>query len=78
MNLKQCLQEIEDRSYLLGSILTHSSNTYRIRIESLVPFSTEIEYYIQCNYYKEQSKNEFEGSMLSAKLSDVLNYYIYY
>ena len=77
MNLKQCQQEIEDRSYLLGSILTHSSNTYRIKIDSLVPFSTEIEYHIQCNYYKELTKNKFAGDMLTAKLSDVLKYYIY-
>ncbi|WP_281225432.1 hypothetical protein [Flavobacterium aquiphilum] len=77
MDLEQCLQEIDDRSYLLGSILMHPANKFRIKIDSFVPFLTEMGYHIQCNYYKELTKNIFAGEMHTAKLSDVLNYYIY-
>jgi hypothetical protein len=78
MNLKECQEEIEERSYLLGSILIHLSNTYRIMIVSLVPFPVDSDnYHIQCNYFRELSPNKFTGTLLNDKLSDVLYNYDY-
>jgi hypothetical protein len=78
MNLQQCQMEIDERSYLLGHILTHISHTYKIKIQSFTPFSLdETNYSINCHYYKETAPGRFTGDLLTEKLNDVLYYYLY-
>ena len=78
MNLQQCEQEIQDRHYLINAVLTHASGTYRIKIHSLLPLEVHGYYQIQCNYYRETAKDQYEGLILTDRLSDVLSTYVYY
>jgi hypothetical protein len=70
--------EIDERSYLLSHILTHISHTYKIKIHSLIPFSPDgTNYWIQCNFHKENASGKFVGELLTENLNDVLYYYLY-
>lgn len=78
MNLQRCEQEIQDRHYLINAVLSHASGTYRMKIHSLLPLEIQGDYQIQCNYYRETSNGQYDGLLLTDKLSDVLSIYIYY
>lgn len=78
MTLQQCKMEIDERSYLLGHILTHISHTYKIKIHSLTPYSVNgTNYSIHCNFNKEISAGKFAGELFTENLADVLYYYLY-
>lgn len=78
MQLRACQMEIDERSYLLGSILLHVSNTYRIKLKTFSAVSEDgSNYFIQCGYLREYNPGVFSETVEFEKLNIILFYYQY-
>lgn len=77
MKLHDCEKEINERYYLIDSVMEHSSGTHKIKIASLEPCEVTGTglYYIKCHYYKENDQGVFGSILLANKLNDILSQY---
>lgn len=80
MKLLDCKKEIEERQYLVGKELVHTSGTHKIKIALLEPCEVTGTglHYIKCHYYKQNEQGTYGTITLANNVNDVLSQYMTY